>query len=370
MKKLTLMTVIAICITITSCYSKDEDYTFTGFYSYEQLEDNYNNPRELGNLKNPISKSNILLMHTVSEITLYDVGDEQLLDECYSLINYYEELLSSNSEKSETSEIYKINNANGEPVQVSDDTLECLEYGYEYSKNSMGTFDITIGQLTQLWNFPEATVAPNDEDIKKAVETVDFNNVVIDGNTVYLKDPNAKIDLGGISKGFICDKVANYLRSQGVNSAILNLGGNVYVLGYKDPKTQQSFKIGIRQPGEAINEEMGYVEVHDMSIVASGDYEIYFVDEETGITYSHILNKETGYPVETDLTQVTIFSEKSADGDGLSTTVYSLGAKDGMAYVETLDDVECIMITKNGDVLLSSGVTNDDSGKVKFTQTK
>ncbi len=370
MKKLILITIVTLCISITSCYSKNEEYTFTDFYSYEQLEENYNNPRKLKNLTNPISKSNIRLMHTVSEITLYDVGDEQLLDECYSIINYYEELLSSNPEKANTSEIYKINNSNGEPVEVSDDTLECLEYGYEYSKNSMGTFDISIGQLTELWNFPEATVAPKDEDIKKAVDTVDYNNIVIDGNTVSLKNPNTKIDLGGISKGFICDKVAEYLRSQGVNSAILNLGGNVYVLGYKDPKTKQSFKIGIRQPGEAINEEMGYVEVHDMSIVASGDYEMYFIDENTGTTYSHILNKKTGYPVETDLTQVTIFSQTSADGDGLSTTVYSLGSEKGMEYVESLNDVECIMITKDGNVLLSSGVTNDDSGKIKFVQTK
>ncbi len=366
MKKL-IAIMLSTTLLLTSC-SIPEPYTFEGFFSYEELMESYNNPRKLDKLKTPIAKTNVSLMHTVSEITLYDVGDEKLLDECYSIINYYEELLSSNPEKAETSEIYKLNNANGEKVELSNDTLQCLKYGYEYSKNSENTFDITIGALSGLWNFPEATIAPSDADIQEALATVDYNNLIIEGNTAYLTNPNTKIDLGGISKGFICDKVVEYLRSQGVESAIINLGGNVYVLGYKDKKSETPFKIGIRKPEENSTEQIGYVEVHDMSIVSSGDYEQYFTDQNTGITYSHILDKETGYPVETDLSQVTIFTEKSADGDGLSTTVYSMGSEKGMEYVESLNGVECIMVKKDGSIITSSGV-NDDSGKIKFVQT-
>ncbi len=368
MKKLFIL-ILSTSLLLTSC-QKDEPYVFEDFFTYEQLKENYNNPRELDTLKTPISKTNVSLIHTVSEITLFDKGDEKLLDECYSLINYYECLLSSSAEKAQTSEIYKLNNSNGEKVTLSDDALECLEYGYEYSKNSRDTFDITIGALTSLWNFPDATTAPLDADIQNAVQTIDYNNLVIEGNTAYLTNSDTKIDLGGISKGFISDKVVDYLRSQGVESGIVNLGGNVYVLGYKDAKTKTPFKIGIKKPDMSLTstEQIGYVEVNDMSIVSSGDSEQFFIDENTGNIYSHILDKSTGYPVETDLDQVTVFTEKSADGDGLSTTIYSMGSKNGMDFVESLDNVECIMVKKDDTLLTSSGI-NDESGKIKFTQT-
>ncbi len=335
--------------------------------TYEQLQYNMENPRELDSLSKPISKTNEVLMYTVSEIILYDKGDEQLLDECFALIDYYECILSNNKLKQDTSYIYELNNNNCQPVTFSDEALECLVYGYEYSKNSFDTFDITIGELTELWNFKEATKAPSDEDIEQALKSVDYNNVVIDENIVRLLNPDTQVDISAISKGFIADKVCEYLISQGVNSAVVNLGGNVRTIGYKDNETKEGFKIGIRKPEyDDSLKQLGYVEINNMSLVCSGDYEQYFIDEDTGVIYSHILDKSTGYPVKSDIAQVSIFCEKSVDGDGLSTTVYALGAEKGLELVESLDGVECLIIKHDGEIVFSSNVGYEDSKKITF----
>ncbi len=371
MKKTILLPIIlSICVALSSCTSEPKtDSTENTYISYEQLVQNMENPRKLPKLKSSLSISDATLLHTVSQITLFDKGDEQLIKECYSLINYYENILSANVNKKDTSEIYALNENEGKPYTLSNEALECFIYGYEYSVDSQDTFDITIGKLSKLWDFENAEVAPNDSDIQKAVETVDYNNVFIDGNTVTIKNPNTSIDLGGIAKGFIADKVTEYLKSQGVESAIINLGGNVYALGYKDNSTKLPYKVAIRKPVETLEiEQLGYVEVHDMSIVSSGSYEQFFIDKNTGTKYSHILDKFTGYPVETDLAQASIFTEKSADGDGLSTTVYSLGAVEGLKLIESLENTECILVTKQGEIILSSGVKEDDTGKIKFVK--
>lgn len=374
MKKVLILIMLSFSIVVTSC-SKSEIVS-ENIYSksdkeivpYDELMYNMENPRDLPKLKSPISQTDPTLLYTVCEITLYDVGDYDLINECFSLISYYEDILSGNIKEAQTSYVYKLNNSNGEPVEFSDDALECLLYGSEYSKNYPDTFDITIGALTNLWDINNATTAPSDEDINKALSTVAYDNIIIDGNSVSLKNPDTQIDLGGIAKGFIADKVCEYLISQGVNSAIINLGGNIYTLGYKDPYAKTNFNIGIKKPEFDSSEQIGYVSVNNTSIVSSGGYEQYFVDENTGKIYSHILDKNTGYPVETDISQITILSEKSVDGDGLSTSLYPMGSDKAMEIIESLDNTECIIVTNDGDILLSSGISESDDSKIKFTR--
>lgn len=348
-KKLAIPTLVIIAQLLTSCTT---------------------NNNNLSQDKKPITKSSYELLHTQIEITLYDSDDTAILDEAFKKIDYFESILSKSDEKSTTSEIYKLNASNGESVTLSDDALECLTYGYDYSKNSEGTFDITIGALTNLWDFENGKKPPEDSLIQEALTTIDYNNIVINGNDVYLKNNDTVIDLGGIAKGYIADRIKEYLISEGVNSAIINLGGNVLTVGYKDNENKTKFKIGISKPeiGE-VREQIGYVEVNDMSIVSSGGYEQYIIDEETGKIYSHILDIKTGYPVETDISQVTILSEISADGDGLSTTCFALGIDKSLALIESLENVECIIVSTDGDIILSSGISYDDSEKIKFTKT-
>ncbi len=371
MKKFNKVIVIGLILSILSSCSSPLFNTKTEEPTYEDVVKNMSSPRKLKKLKTPIGLDNSILLHTYSQITLYDYGDEQLIYECFALIDHYEDLLSTGLDKKQTSEIHKINEAQGQPVSVSDETLECINYGYEYSKASLDTFDITIGALTNIWPFKDTDVekvAPSEEAIKSALATVGYENVKITGNEVQLLNKDTKLELGAIAKGFIADKVCEYLKSQGVNSAIINLGGNVYALGYKDEETKTPFKVGLRKPISDKIEEAGYVVANDLSIVSSGGYEQYFTDKTTGITYTHILDKNTGYPVETDIAQATVLSKKSVDGDALSTTVYSLGSVEGLKLIESLEDIECIIMKKDGTTLLSSGVSDSDDTKIKYVQ--
>lgn len=324
---------------------------------------------DIKKLKSPITKTNYELIHTVIDITLYDKGNEYLIDSCFDLIAYYESILSGSKDMKDTSEIYALNNAHGDVVTLSDDVLDCLISGFNYSRDSNGIFDITIGKLSNLWNFENATTIPKDYLIQEALTTVDYNNIVIDGNDVYLKNPDTVIELGGISKGYIADKVAEYLKSQGVESALINLGGNVVAIGYRDNNTNQQFKVGIREPVIGSSNQIGYVEINNMSVVSSGGYEQFIEDKETNKIYSHILDTSTGYPIETDIAQVTIFSKKSVDGDALSTISYALGSDKAIELIESIEDTECLIIKNDGTYLFSKNVGYENDKLIKFTKS-
>lgn len=288
--------------------------------------------------KDPVSKTS-LLFDTVVTITLYGNGKEELLEECFSIGRDYEQLLSRTIP---TSEISQINAAHGVPVTVSDDTLELLQKGLFYSELSGGVFDITIAPASSLWDFKakEPTV-PDAAALAAAVETIDYRTVHIEGNQVWLENPDAALDLGGIAKGFIADKLKDFLVGEGITSGIINLGGNVQTIGTKPDHS--GYLIGIQYPFKSQGEAIAVETITDSSLVSSGVYERYFYEGER--LYHHILDPSTGYPFENNLLGVTIFSSSSVDGDGLSTTCYALGLEKGMELIESLEGVEALFIT-------------------------
>ena len=154
-----------------------------------------------------------------------------------------------------------------------------------------------------------------------------------------------------MAKGYIADKMKDYLLEQGVESAIINLGGNVLCVGGYG---EEPFRIGIQRPYADRSETVGVLEIRDLSAVSSGVYERHF--EKDGVNYHHILDPKTGYPYENGLTAVTIVSEKSVDGDGLSTTCFSLGLERGMELVNSLEHVWAMFITDDGELHYSDGM--------------
>ena len=172
---------------------------------------------------------------------------------------------------------------------------------------------------------------------------VNYQNIQIEGNTVTLTDPQTQIDLGGIAKGYIADRLKEYLLSEGVEHALINLGGNTLAVGTKYDGSP--FRIGIQKPFSEKNEVITAVEITDRSVVSSGIYQRYF--EKDGRIYHHILNPDTGYPYENNLLQVTIISDQSVDGDALSTCCFALGLKDGSKLIESLDNVQAIFVTND-----------------------
>ena len=303
--------------------------------------------------QDPVSRTDILF-DTVVTITLYGDDQEQHLEDCFSLGKKYENLLSRTID---TSEVSQINQAKGQPVTVSDETLELIEKGLYYSELSGGAFDITIAPVSSLWDFKaENPAVPDSAVLEEAVSHVDYHQVQIDGNQVWLTDPDAGIDLGGIAKGFIADKFKEYLTGQGVTSGIINLGGNVLTIGEKPDGS--AYTICIQNPFREERGPITALEVRDCSIVSSGIYERYFrVDDKL---YHHILNPATGYPYENNLLGVTIISKASVDGDGLSTTCFALGLDKGLELIRSIDGVEAIFITDDYELHYS----NEDALKI------
>lgn len=294
--------------------------------------------------KEPITKTGFYF-DTVITITLYDTKDESLLDECFSYCGEFEKQISRTIAGSEIS---RINTAAGQPVKVSETTIELLKKGIYYGELTNGAFDITVAPLSTLWNFKNNPGnVPSETEISEALSHVNYKNIIIDGNTVTLTDPQAALDLGGIAKGYMADYLKEYLLKNGVKSALINLGGNVLAIGSKPDHS--AFKIGIQKPFAEQNISITSVSAKDTSVVTSGVYERCFEVNET--LYHHILDTSTGYPCNNGLYSVTILSTQSVDGDALSTACFALGLEDGMKLIKSIDDIDAIFITDAYEII-------------------
>ena len=318
--------------------------------------------------REPISATAIKL-NTAVTVTIYDSNDKNLLTECMNLCDKYEKIFSRTANDSE---LYQLNHRELAPVertentyQVSDDLAELVSEGLDYSELSKGAFDIAIEPLTSLWDFTaEDPQVPEDSLIQAALPKCDYHNISVDKdkNEITLKTDDTAIELGAIAKGYIADRLKDYLVSQNVKSAIINLGGNVLCIGEKPDNS--AFKIGIQKPFADRSETIAVMDIKDKSVVSSGIYERCF--EQNGTLYHHLLNPETGYPYDNGLIAVTIISDKSVDGDALSTTCFALGLEDGMKLAESLDDVQAFFVTSDYEI----HYTKDFRKKIKVTETE
>lgn len=301
--------------------------------------------------KAPIERTDFLL-NTFIDIKIYDSDDESLLDGAVSLCREYE---SRFSKTIETSEIYRLNHrtADEQTFTVSDETADLLRTALRYCELSGGAFDITIEPLSSLWDFTsDDPEIPPETSLKEAVKKCGYENLVLDGNTLTFLSPDTSIDLGSIAKGYIADRIRDYLEDAGVTSAIINLGGNVLCLGSRPDGTP--FQIGLQKPFAERSETFATVSVSGMSVVASGVYERHFIIN--GTNYHHILNPDTGYPYDNGLISVTILSEHSVDGDALSTTCFSMGLEKGLELLNSMDGVYGCFIDENYEIHYSGGM--------------
>lgn len=287
--------------------------------------------------------------------TASEIEDEAnaAIEDSFEVCKELEGLLSRTREGSDVS---RINEAKGEWTGVSEPTVEVIEKGVEYSELSGGDFDITVGGLTEQWDFHAAegkAKLPDEKTLAEAAAHVDYRNIETDGNKVRLTDPESKLDLGGIAKGYIGDKMTEALEQKGVVSATINLGGNVICIGSK--ADGEDFVIGVEAPFSDRTEIIGKIKAKDKTLVTSGVYERKI--EVGGKIYHHILDAKTGWPVGTDLDAVTLIADKgrSADIDALSTTCLIKGAKEGKEFIEGLDGIEAVFVLSDGSILTTDG---------------
>lgn len=288
---------------------------------------------------------------TAISITLYE-NNTNAINHCFEMAKKYESYFSTTLEDSD---IYQLNHHPNTWIKVHPETIYLLTEGMKFAKETNGVFQIGIGALSNLWNVTsENPKIPSKDEITTALHTLYVTPVEINQSYARITSEGTQIDLGGFAKGYIADQMKEYLLSQGIHQGIINLGGNVIVIGKKSDTSSPYYHIAIQKPFSSINEVMGYVKITDMSVVTSGIYQRYF--EKDNKIYHHIFDTSTGYPVENSLSSVTILCSSSMKADFLSTYVFSLGLKKGLEYIENEPNTEAIFITRNNKIHYSSGI--------------
>lgn len=302
---------------------------------------------------NQYISDNTFLLDTIVNVKIYDYEDEEIFKEVFEDIKDLEDLLSVHREGSDP---YNINQKAGkEWVDISKETLEVLTTSQKIADLSNGYFDVTIGPLVSLWAIkpPEGHV-PTPSELKDTLALTNYKKLRIDtkNSKAFLEEENMAINLGAIAKGYIADQVKENLVDKGITSGIINLGGNVVILGSKPDGSD--FKVGIQNPGSERDDYLGTVEISDKAVVSSGTYERYF--EYEGKRYHHILNPYTGFPQENSLIGVTVIADDSTYADAMSTTLFLLGLEDGLSLAEGMNKIQAIFVTKDKKVYVSSGL--------------
>lgn len=310
-------------------------------------------------------ESNEFLMGTYVSLRIYDEGKEDVLDEGIERIKELDKKLSSNTSGSE---IGAINAAAGESaVAVSDDVYPLIKIAAEYSALPDSGFDYTVGAITDLWRigFDDARV-PNPEEIEQALPLVNDELVELndEDQSVFLTEAGMQLDLGAIAKGYIADEVKKVFEENGVTTAIIDLGGNVVVMGDSPKRDTGGWNVGVQDPISTRGNYVGTMTLTDASIVTSGTYERY-IETDEGF-FHHLMDPDTGYPFDNNLASVTIITEKSVDADALATVVFGMEIEDGLEYLNKSDIAEGIFISDDNEVYTSDGagelfsLTNDE----------
>lgn len=253
------------------------------------------------------------------------------------------------------SEISRLNSSAGKaPVGISKETFRLLSYAMMYSEMSKGLFNVLSGPLIKLWDYKHATKSPEEMQIKQAMQLTSYHDLILDekNQTAYLRKPGQSIDVGGIGKGYAGDCCVDRLKSKGIFSAFINIGGNVSVIGGKPDGSP--WLVGIRHPRKS-NSLLGVVEVSKKAVVTSGDYERYFIDSE-GNRRHHIMNPLTGYPAASGLISVTVIADNGVAADALSTAIFVAGMDEGSSYLSRFPGVEAIMVNEFQQIFITRGL--------------
>ncbi len=289
------------------------------------------------------NKDTRFLLDTV--VTLTAACNSETLDGAFALCKEYENLLSRTIEDSN---VYKLNQSDGF-LEIDEHTKAIIERAVYYGNLSNGKFDITIYPVSSLWDFNNHLV-PSRDEIAEALKNVDYQSVEIVENTVNLN--GKQIDLGGIAKGYIADRLLEYFKQNNVTEGIIDLGGNIVVFGNRD------YTIGIKRPFSS-GENAAIIKLQNKTVVTSGTYERYIKSGE--MFYHHILDPKTGYSCETDLYSATIIADSSLDADALSTICMLFGLDKAKQLIENTPNTEAIFIDTDNNLHYTSGLSLKDN---------
>lgn len=303
------------------------------------------------------SSRSLRLMGTIIETKIWHPEAEPILDQVEELLYLYKDRFSANDL---TSELMEVNlNAGVQAVPVADDLYELIKLGKEHSLAEASFLNITIGPLVQTWRigFSDAKL-PSPEVISEKLQLINPRDIELDDQeqTVYLKKEGMAIDLGALAKGYVADRIVDFLKRIGVEVGLINLGGNVLMFGQAPHNPDGCWRIGIQDPQKTRGENALVLKIGEESVVTSGIYERSLTVD--GQTYHHILSSQTGYPIQSQLASVTIVSKQSVDGEIWTTRLFGQSIDQIIKVVEETDGIEVVLIGLDGKIFVTSGLSN------------
>lgn len=287
-------------------------------------------------------------MDTVMSITAYGNAAENAVVAAVAEVNSLEQLLSRTREGSDIDLL----NANG-TAAISEDTANVLSLALEWNEKTSGAFDVTIAPIVTDWGFggAEEHRVPSQEELNELLPLVDSDALILEGTTATLAQAGMEIDLGGIAKGYAAAQAEQILRDHGVESALLDLGHNITVIGSKPDGS--AWRVAVQDPNN--NDGMvGVLSLEDTSAVTSGGYQRYF--EQDGQVYHHIIDPRTGYPADSGIVSATVVCYDSGLADLLSTAIFILGVEDALTLWRTEGSFDLVLVTNDNTVVITEGL--------------
>lgn len=290
----------------------------------------------------------LFAMNTYMTFTAYGKNAAEALDMALEQVEEAEALWSVTDQNSE---IYQANHSGGQPVTVSDETAQLVSFALDMAEQTDGAVDPTIYPVLSAWGFTtQSKQVPEEGQIASLLQNVDYGRISLEGDRLTVPD-GMQLDMGAVGKGYAGDLVIEVLKEYGVESALINLGGNVQAISSRPDGND--WRLGIRAPWEEGN--LGVLRISDAAVVTSGGYENYFEDEEGNI-YWHILDPSTGYPADGGLQAVTIIGEEGKLCDALSTALFVMGEDGAVEYWRANGGFDMLLVTEDGEIILTEGI--------------
>lgn len=338
MKKILSLLLVFICLFLSSCSKKANELSKFTDYTFDYFD-------------------------TVTTIIGYEKNKEDFSARCDLIkqkLEFYHKLFNIYNKFDGINNLAVINESES-PVKVDSEIIEMLEFSVQMYQKTIGRVNVAMGSVLSIWhdyrteglNNPETAELPDINKLSDASEHTAISNIIIDktNNTVYLKDKEMSLDVGAIAKGYATEQTAVLMKEQGIEGYILNVGGNVRIVGERPHG--EKWKVGIENPdGDEENPYAEYLLLEDMSLVTSGSYQRFYT--VNGKNYHHIIDPETLMPSEY-FSSVSVLTENSALADALSTALFSMSYEDGKKIIENFSDTEALWILPDGTKKYSNG---------------